>query len=64
MVELDNGTKTVVPREEIEIISLPQGHEVQEEPRVASETEPLAENEHRPENTDTIDPNEKTDNKQ
>ena len=26
MVELDNGTKTVVPRDEIEIISKPQGN--------------------------------------
>jgi cell fate regulator YaaT (PSP1 superfamily) len=64
MVELDNGTKTVVPRDEIEIISLPQGHEVQEEPAEASEAEPPAESGQGPAKTDAADTDEKTNDKQ
>ncbi|MBN1392213.1 MAG: hypothetical protein JW947_05350 [Sedimentisphaerales bacterium] len=59
MIELDNGTKTVVPRDELEIISLPQGHVVQDEssvvsrdePPVGGGAEPPAENEQGPEDS-------------
>jgi cell fate regulator YaaT (PSP1 superfamily) len=72
MVELDNGTKTVVPRDEIEIISLPQGHEAQDEPIVVSgdeppaagEAEPPAENEKGAEDIGSADADEEKGGKQ
>jgi cell fate regulator YaaT (PSP1 superfamily) len=44
VVELDNGTKTVVPREELEIISQPNQQNIQDEPTEDSDKENTGEN--------------------
>jgi cell fate regulator YaaT (PSP1 superfamily) len=44
VVELDNGTKTVVPREEIEILSQPGQQNIQDETAEDSEAENTSEN--------------------
>ena len=64
MIELDGGTRTVVPRDEIEIVSMPKGHEVQEEPAEASEAESPAENKKRPKKNKAADTDDKTNDKQ
>ena len=65
MVELDNGTKTVVPREEIEIISQQPAQNVQDEPPAENvQDEPPAENvQDEPptdSDSDNVDHNEQT----
>jgi cell fate regulator YaaT (PSP1 superfamily) len=56
MIELDNGTRTVVPREELEIISLPPGQSFHDEPRAAREAEPRAASESEPPATSETEP--------
>jgi cell fate regulator YaaT (PSP1 superfamily) len=64
MIELDGGTRTVVPRDEIEIVSMPQGHEAKDESAEASEAEPPAESGQGPKKTEAAGTDDKTNDKQ